>query len=417
MSFLNPIWLWGLTALTIPIAIHMLSRKESKVIRLGSLRHLEEATTQQTLNLRLNEWMLLALRSTIIILLVLLLSGLRISFSSSGPIKWLLIERGIENDQQFKSLIDSLKEKGFSMRRFAKSFPTLENSRADSVIDYWKLIAELQSIKVDEAIVLSWNKLDGFHGKRIAKPDNIRWIAKSPEPSVSVFRKVKLSDDSVIVRNMHTGESETSFENGVVASTEADAVKTSLRDTITITVVWDTKYKNDNNIVAAALQAVATNPWFTIIQKSVPVNQVSTIDDSDWIVWLADEPKPAGIASNVMTMNENDNDNGDLFTRDVNCSPGNSCWIIAKRLRLETALNSQLTVALYSILTNDQHRQVKAELAAIDKRAQPEMMNWSSEQPVLSTTTDMLNPADAMICSLLAILLVCERLVAFKRNQ
>ena len=66
MQFAQPIFLWALAGLSVPIAIHLLSKKEGKVIRLGSLRHVREKSTQQFKSIRLNEWLLLALRCLIV---------------------------------------------------------------------------------------------------------------------------------------------------------------------------------------------------------------------------------------------------------------------------------------------------------------------------------------------------------------
>ncbi|NBP69377.1 MAG: hypothetical protein EBU52_11590, partial [Cytophagia bacterium] len=47
ITFSNPAMLWSLLGISIPIAIHLLSRKEGKVIPLGSIRYLEESPSQQ----------------------------------------------------------------------------------------------------------------------------------------------------------------------------------------------------------------------------------------------------------------------------------------------------------------------------------------------------------------------------------
>jgi hypothetical protein len=76
IQFAQPIFLWALTALAVPIGIHLLSRKEGKVVKMGSLRHLRETSTKQFKGIKLNELLLLALRCLLIILFVSLLAGL-----------------------------------------------------------------------------------------------------------------------------------------------------------------------------------------------------------------------------------------------------------------------------------------------------------------------------------------------------
>src|SRR6187549_1844600 len=104
MQFLNPTWLWGLTGLLIPLAIHLLSRKEGKVIRVGSIRHLEETSTRQFKSIKLNEFVLLILRSLLILFIVLFLAGLLWPDSDSGNKHWLLVEKGLEHDTELTTL-------------------------------------------------------------------------------------------------------------------------------------------------------------------------------------------------------------------------------------------------------------------------------------------------------------------------
>ena len=69
MALANSFWLWGLSALSVPLIIHLLSRREGKVIRMGSLRYLQDSNTQQFKSLRLNEIILFILRCLLIIIL------------------------------------------------------------------------------------------------------------------------------------------------------------------------------------------------------------------------------------------------------------------------------------------------------------------------------------------------------------
>ena len=124
MQFVNPIWLWGLAGLLIPAAIHLLSRKEGKVIKIGSVRHLEDTLSKQFKSIRLNELALLALRCLLIAILTLFLAGLQLGIGGKEG-KWLLIENGLENDREFSSLIDSLKKNGFEVKSLKTGFPKL----------------------------------------------------------------------------------------------------------------------------------------------------------------------------------------------------------------------------------------------------------------------------------------------------
>src|SRR6185369_2790004 len=148
MMLANPIFLWSLLGLSIPIGIHLLSRKEGKIIRIGSLRHIQETSTQQFKGIRLNEVLLLALRCIMIILFSLLLSGLQCT--NEGKEKWVIVERGLENIPSIKIILDSLKKDGYEQHQLAEGFPI--NVDSTSEINYWKLAEQLRAVNLSRGI-------------------------------------------------------------------------------------------------------------------------------------------------------------------------------------------------------------------------------------------------------------------------
>src|SRR5437879_5409579 len=121
MMLANPMFLWSLLGLSVPIGIHLLSRKEGKIIRIGSIRHIEETSTQQFKGIRLNELLLLFLRCLMIIIFSLFLSGLQCS--SSRQEKWVIVENGLETTPSIKTILDSLKKEGYEQHQLADGFP------------------------------------------------------------------------------------------------------------------------------------------------------------------------------------------------------------------------------------------------------------------------------------------------------
>src|SRR5882757_3378294 len=106
MTIANPIFLWALAGLSVPVTIHLLSRKEGKILKLGSLRHVQETSTQQFRGIRLNEIVLLLLRCALIAIFSLMLAG--IFLAASNNLKWVLVEKGLEGQQRISTMIDSL---------------------------------------------------------------------------------------------------------------------------------------------------------------------------------------------------------------------------------------------------------------------------------------------------------------------
>ena len=74
MTFLNPLYLFGLMAAGIPVVIHLLTRRRPKRVTFSSIEFLREVNVAQLRRFRLRELLLLMLRTLAIALLALALS-------------------------------------------------------------------------------------------------------------------------------------------------------------------------------------------------------------------------------------------------------------------------------------------------------------------------------------------------------
>ncbi|HET7226083.1 MAG TPA: VWA domain-containing protein, partial [Candidatus Eisenbacteria bacterium] len=63
MSFLNPLFLFGLAAAAIPILIHLFTRRRPREVRFPSLEFLTEVNQSEIRRLKLKQWLLLLLRT------------------------------------------------------------------------------------------------------------------------------------------------------------------------------------------------------------------------------------------------------------------------------------------------------------------------------------------------------------------
>src|SRR5919204_4117140 len=70
MSFLTPAFLIGLSALTIPIFIHLIQRERKRVVEFPSLMFLRRIPYQSVRRRRIRHWPLLLLRLGAIVLIV-----------------------------------------------------------------------------------------------------------------------------------------------------------------------------------------------------------------------------------------------------------------------------------------------------------------------------------------------------------
>ena len=74
MSFLNPLYLFGLAAAAIPILIHLFTRKRPREVSFSSLEFLSEVNRSEIRRIQLKQWLLLLLRTLAVIALALAMS-------------------------------------------------------------------------------------------------------------------------------------------------------------------------------------------------------------------------------------------------------------------------------------------------------------------------------------------------------
>jgi Aerotolerance regulator N-terminal len=421
MQFLNPIWLWGLTGLLIPIGIHLLSRKEGKTIRVGSIRHMEDSTTKQFKNLRLNEFLLLALRCLLIILLVFVLSDLVLNSINENK-KWLLIENGLEGSEEFAVLMDTLEQNGFEIRSLTDGFPLLRDTLiTEERPEYWTLVSALKAKDVDHAVVLSYNYINQFKGKRPSIPPNVRWISKNPAPKEFVLNTIQLSKDSIAQRHGETKANRTSFneirsallgnQQSSSGSNSGDGIRQL--DTISISIVYDPAFTNDKNIIKAAAHAIDKSIISVVTINEYTTSEFPLTNKTDWTIWLSDKVT-SGLSGHVIRYCHTPIQAG-LFKRDVD-STGSSSWILTSRIDVGKALRENLSVQLALILTHNEDEKRKA--FDFDRRVLSDLLLWSEKPSAVTYKATIPTASGKKSFSIIfLVILLLERLVAFKRNQ
>lgn len=86
MTFLNPFVLFGLVAASIPILIHLFNIRKLRTIEFSTLTFLKELNKNKIRRIKIRQWLLLALRTLLILLIVLAFSrpALQGTFGMSG---------------------------------------------------------------------------------------------------------------------------------------------------------------------------------------------------------------------------------------------------------------------------------------------------------------------------------------------
>ena len=413
MSFANPFWLWGLSALTIPLIIHLLSRKEGKVISVGSLRYLKDANTQQFKSLRLNELLLLILRCLLLSIVVLFISGLLIQKNTKQ--KWVVLEDKLKDHPQAKSLADSLIAQGYELHSLSTDPPT--DKEALSTSSYWALPEQLRSKAISEAVIISTARAEGFKGTRVQSPSSIKWITITPSRKEYLIAAIRNTKDSVRIKigsvyneNTHYKTSSASSIPGeAIFRSDTDSVSIISPDTIRITLASDPAFRYDKQIVLASLKAIQATVATRLIIKESGV-EAEQADSTDVLIWLSEKPLPVSKARTI------------IYYKGSAASPlfqqeSDSQWQLSKRLHEEVALNKNLALELLKIILPDQEQWEVADKK--DQRTMPEKMIWSAandgskENVLLAGYT----PLDHYLIILILIVLITERMIAYKRNQ
>ncbi len=408
MSLLQPWYLWALAGLAVPLAIHLLSRKEGPTIRMGSLRHIRETSSRQFRSIRLNEYLLLALRSIVIVLIVLLMSGWYLG-SLKDDHKFLIMELGVQSRSDLLPLRDSLRSAGFEERSLLPGFPSLsEGERTSAVPDYAGLLEELRIHDIDSAIILATNRVSGFMGERVALPGNVRWVSVEGRASEFELQRMRMQGDSVFIRAGKTSASETAFHSYMLMD-PIDSGKNAVdRDTIRITLMADKAFDVDKQIMSAAIHAIRSQIPEVIEVSAVAPNSLGK-DRADWLIWLSDNPPP-GKAANLLYFDER---SGQPLLMDE----GRGQVVLTSRLNSEVAVTRHLAVQLMQCLVPSEE---SWSIAGInDMRVVDDKQAWSKASMARSgAIVERGNEASTqyLVFALLVFLLL-ERIVSYQRNQ
>jgi hypothetical protein len=472
MGVVNPIWLWGLLGLMVPIAIHLLSRKDVRIIYMGSLRHLEHTTTRQAIRIHLNAYLLLALRCLIVAIVAMLLAGLYLN-NQTRSTRWLLVEGNLGQDNQWRSLIDSLEADGYQTRRFQRRFPLLAESDEDHAVpDYWTLASELDDMQLDRCIVVSRDRAVGFAGARPGRSAKITWLTAPANSKRFVLVAARATGDSVVMRVGQSSETLTSFETLRLPASQERAAMEAWSDTsnivdtlasaadatlqtgdaallnkvmppVRVVLSGTTIADEERQVIRAALRAIDENG---ILRIELNEAKPSDITEGDWLIWLSADEPPAGRMTNIISrfrsrkatemQTTNSRPDAPLIVREWPCgntapdihadktpggpatAAGGNCWTITQLLTPSTALTGQLTLQLATLLLDDANRQLNATARQHDQRQLSETETFSA-QPAPAThrnASEKKRSAGDVLAIIVVALLATERFIANRQQ-
>lgn len=329
-QLLNPIWLFGISGILIPILIHLWNVKKGKTLKIGSVSLLGESSRQNARSLRLLDLILLLLRCLLIIIISILLAE-PVWIRTNGTDQqggWILVEKDNfkETYSNFQKEIDSLDQAGYDLHLFEPGFKSVdlnELKNSEIIIDstanqlsYWSLLKLLdQEIPVGkEAYLFTSNRLNRFQTERPEIVTTIKWKTYTPKDSTaSWIESAWFTGDSIkaittqtepkgsrnIAVNINPSSKNPAFSIDIQNGNSSLSIKNDdsitqipvLIDTSTIRIaVYTDKFKKDAEYLIAAIQAIQK-----YTERRIEISSVNSglINGSPNIIFWLSEKMPA----------------------------------------------------------------------------------------------------------------------------
>lgn len=247
LGLLAPIWLAGLGALFVPIALHLWSRRGGRPIRVGSIRLLAGTPPATRRSWMVQEPWLLALRCAVLATLAVALTGPFWIPRVAGTNVQALVALDVRDRD---ALVDSLRRAGVSVSLLAGEAP------AGGTINLWTALrhADRRAPPGTQVIVFAPDLLRYFRGERPMLSTRVEW---------------------------HTRP----------AITPAAAVSTPPPARV-VTIFAEPARLDDAGYVRAAIEAAGSATGIPAIVSIRPATTTAAVATSDWFVWLSARATP-----------------------------------------------------------------------------------------------------------------------------
>ena len=311
IDFLHPTWLGASALITIPILLHLLSRKTAHRVKIGSVRFLESTTTKKAQRIRVQDWPLLLLRILLLLLLTTVLSQPYWQNSTSSPSKNGIVLWHPEISQQdltpnAKLVVDSLSENGWEMHQLSIDFPPLSDLSKKPLatnISQWSLIKEA-NLKFNDDLpffIVTYPRLREYNGPRPALARDIRFYLVPETQEQPIFlRSYRTNSDSIASIYAQSTNSLVRLEKSL-NSPQTSSEEQRL-DTLNIQIYVSDSRRQDAVYLEKALLAIQNDPYSTrfaethvLSDQIIPIN----LEEIDIVFWLSPQEVPEKLHSNL----------------------------------------------------------------------------------------------------------------------
>ena len=414
MFFANPMYLWALLGLVVPLAIHLWSKSEGKTIKVGSISLLQESETTKSNKLHLNEWLLLLLRMLAVTLLVFILAEPFAKAKAKKQDVVYLVEPGLTKLSSFKTVLDSLAQNQ-EIKLLKEHFPiySLEDSLVENeTTNYWQLAQHFKQLQADSIVVYSQSLAKCLKGKRPEIPETINWITIDSAAVVDEVLQLRQLQDSVEVLNVHTTSDKLYFTKEFVAlkksqdlSEDASVIPT---DTIYVSVSATDSLKSQLPFLKAGFEALSSYLNQPIAFKHI--ENPSEIDaEVDVLIWLRSDSLPE-FKGRTLSFKP------DAFSTHLIEPIDAKKYVLTQLITRKNAVTNHLPEQLLPLL--NLHPELEVEIDKYDNRVassegiQPLKINGDNQIDKASMV-----PFTPWFWLSLLLVLIVERVLSRKRNQ
>lgn len=429
MFFLNPFYLWALSALIIPVAIHLWSKKEGRIIKIGSIQLLKKADTQQSRSIKLSEIWLLVLRLFLISVLVLILAKPHITRDFNQTALTYIVEPSLLENEAFINILDTLAN-DVPIRLLQDDFPekgTVARQQSGAEIpNYWQLAKGMQRLPTDSLIVFTKAYQVGFKGIRpfISKP--VEWIPIPVDESKQYLLAADRFDEKIEFLSMNASNQETSFDKVVLSSDDPKIKWNTSKDSVYYLEQWtavETKkteevllFYNEDFLpeikyFEAGFKVLAQ--YLNLNFNLLKVKESEQIEGEvfDIVIWLS-EKKVLDTNGKVVMFKPNPSTNN-LIER----NPGHpNTYFLTRSLNPENIETDRLPEQLLRLL--DLHPDIEKKIGQRDIRVLSKEVILPNYKVDKEATVNSYNlDLTKWLWFLFLLLLACERILSYYRSQ
>ncbi|ELR73826.1 hypothetical protein C900_01436 [Fulvivirga imtechensis AK7] len=432
MTFLYPTYLWSLLVLAVPVGIHLWSKKEGKVIKVGSIEFFGASDTKKSSSVKLNELVLFMLRCLIItVLSILLAEPVLRSKQQNQPVHYL-IEPALVPDESVSAVIDTLLEK-YPVSYLADGFPAINAGATPALMkatpNYWQLASQMEQLYADSIVIFTRARLSGLKGKRSEGAANVTWIVFEPDSTQAVVGATR-TDHQLRLKLANSARDHLSFEERTIPLNRVgnlqekkvgDTLYVRIQDdhpwvpvaALTpkqVVIAYETDFSDDMKLVHASLQAIER-----YLERPVNIKTVNVTEDLAWdtvpdlLVWMSNSPlREKGIKNIIYKPDP-------LAQAIITDSADPAIFNLTGTMYVEEAIRTHLTEHLLKVIDVNAGAMVKAE--AVDARA----VDMEALEPVIAKNGKMVRYDDEDISPwfwmLLVVTVIGERALALYRKQ